>query len=313
MKKIFVVVLLCTTINSFACSICGCGSGNLYMGLFPSFKSKFIGIRYNYSEYHTHLLNSPAQYSHNFYHSTEIWSGINIGQRFQVLAFVPYHYNVQNDDDMGRTTKSGLGDITLVGNYKLFDSRLTQKEASGAVQQLWIGGGVKLPTGSFNVNVADTATTLADINAQIGTGSTDLLLNARHSIETNHFGINTSFNYKITTANAQNYRYGNKLTVNSIVFYKFTKKALNIMPNAGIALESVEGNRLNGSKIYLSEGLNSGSYATGGYALNALAGFELATGAITIGANVQLPVKQDFAAGQTKQNIKAMLHVSFAL
>ena len=85
------------------------------------------------------------------------------------------------------------------------------------------------------------------------------------------------------------------------------------MPNAGIALESVEGNRLNGSKIYLSEGLNSGSYATGGYALNALAGFELATGAITIGANVQLPVKQDFAAGQTKQNIKAMLHVSFAL
>ncbi len=314
MKKLFMAAVLLLAVSvGYACSICGCGGGNFYMGLVPNFKRQFIGVRYSYAEYHTSLINDPTQFSHNFYNTVEIWSGINIGKRWQVLAFLPYHYNVQVDDDMGRTIKNGFGDITVLGNYKLFDTRYLKNLPNRSSQQIWIGGGVKLPTGSFSVDVNDSTTTLADINAQIGTGSVDLFVNARHEIRFDHFGINSSVSYKIGLPNSQDYKYGNKLMLNSIAFYRINKKALTITPNAGLAYENTASNKLNGQKIYLSDGLNSGAYATGGYTLNALAGAEITIKQVTIGANMQLPLAQDFAAGQTKLNLKGMLHISVAL
>ena len=314
MKKLFIAaILLIAVTSSYACSICGCGGGNLYMGLFPNFKSKFIGVRWNYAEYHTNLINDPTQFSHNFYNSFEIYSGFNIGKRWQVLAFLPYHYNVQFDDDKGHVSKSGLGDITVLANYKLFDTRYLKNQTNTTSQQVWIGGGIKLPTGSFNVDVNDSTTTLADINAQIGTGSVDLFLNGRHTIQFNNFGINTSASYKIALPNNQNYKYGNKLSINSIAFYRISQKHTTITPNAGLSFENIEANKLNGQKIILSDGLNSGTYVTGGHVINALAGVEITIKQITIGANLQLPLSQDFAAGQTKLNVKGMLHISFAL
>lgn len=314
MKKYFIAaILLIAVSNAYACSICGCGGGNLYMGLYPNFKSHFFGLRHNYSEFHTSLLNSPDQFSHNYYNTVEAWSGFNIGKRWQVLAFLPYHYNIQNDDDMGRTTKSGLGDITLLANYKLFATPFSSHIPGNSSHEIWIGGGLKLPTGAFKVNANDSTTTLADINSQIGTGSLDLLLNARHTMELNDFGINSSVNYKIALANNQGYKYGNKITVNSIVYYKIKSKSTIIVPNAGLSYENSTGNSLNGSKIILSDGLYIGSYHTGGYILAMIGGLECNFKKISIGANIQSPLAQEFAKGQTKLTLKGMFHVTLAL
>lgn len=314
MKKLFVVAILSMAVSdSNACNICGCGGGNLYMGLFPSFKSKFLGMRWNYSEYYTSLLNNPSQFSHNYYNSFEIWSGFNIGKRWQVLAFLPYYYNVQMDDDKGRVSKKGMGDITVLANYKLFDSKSFNSSSGKLSQQLWIGGGIKIPTGSFSVNVNDSTTTLADINAQIGTGSVDLFMNARHTIVFGNFGVNTSGNYKIGLANSQNYKFGNKFSLNSIAFYQIKNKNFSLTPNAGFTFENIESNRLNGNKIILSDGLNSGSYPTGGHEFNFLAGAEFSLKQVAIGLNIQAPLSQNFAAGQTKMNVRGMVHITFAL
>jgi hypothetical protein len=310
MKKLFIAAILLIVVSvSYACPICGCGGGNLYMGLFPNFKSKFIGVRWNYSAYHTHLINDPSQFSHNYYNTTEIWGGINIGKRWQVLAFLPYHSNVQFDDDAGHATKSGLGDITLLANYKLFETR----SGNTSSQQVWVGGGVKIPSGAFNVDVADASTTLADINAQIGTGSTDFFLNARHAVQYKDFGLNTSASYKVGTSNGQHYKYGNKLSLNSIAYYQLKTKSLIVAPNAGLAYENTGSNRLNNQKIYLSDGLDAGSFTTGGNAFNFLAGVEVTFKKITLGANIQSPISQQFAAGQTNLKVKGMVHLTFSL
>ena len=55
-----------------ACPICGCGPGNLYMGLLPDFKYHFIGLRYHYTRYHTQLISDPSQFSTNYYNSIEL-------------------------------------------------------------------------------------------------------------------------------------------------------------------------------------------------------------------------------------------------
>ena len=102
----------------------------------------------------------------------------------------------------------------------LFATPFSSHVPGNISHELWIGGGFKIPTGAFKVNVNNSSTTLADINSQIGTGSLDLFFNARHTMELNEFGINSSVNYKIALANNQGYKYGNKITVNSIAYYK---------------------------------------------------------------------------------------------
>ena len=197
------------------------------MGLLPGFKNKFIGLRYHYVRFHTQLANDVSKFSHNYYNSIEFWGGWNIGKKWQVLAFVPYYYNKQADDD-GVSYKKGPGDITLLANYQLLHIRSMNKNNKSIEQILWFGGGLKLPTGTFKVNPADSTTTLADINAQIGTGSTDFLLNALYHIRIGFFGVSTSMNYKIGTTNSTKYKFGNKFTANSIAYYRFRTHGIEI-------------------------------------------------------------------------------------
>lgn len=305
MKKIFLSFILLfsflTTIT--ACDICGCGGGNFYLGLMPQFKNKFIGIRYHYAQFHTVLASDPSQFSHNAYHSAELWGGWNIGSRWQVLAFVPYYFNHQADDD-GLSNKNGLGDITLLANYLLFHSRSQGGSKATVEQQLWIGGGLKLPTGNFTVDPNDASTTIADINAQIGTGSTDLLLNAMYTIRINRIGINSSLNYKIGTNNHAEYKFGNRLSSNTIAYYQIQKKSFSILPNLGIAYENTQKNLLKKEAVAF----------TGSYSVGAIAGAELSfNSGMSVGFNVQLPVQQSYAEGQTKMQIRGMAHVTFSL
>jgi hypothetical protein len=302
MKKIIFIVAICFSFSgAYACSICGCGGGNFYMGLLPNFNKKFIGLRYHYAQYHTQLANDITQFSNNYYNSMEVWGGWNIGKKWQVLAFVPYYFNKQVDDD-GTSYKSGLGDITLMANYQLWQKTSTSKGNKTIEQTFWLGGGVKLPTGSFKVNPNDPSTTLADINNEIGTGSTDFLLNAIYNVRVGLFGVSSSANYKIGTTNQSNYKFGNKLSANSLAYYRFRSHGVSILPNAGLMYEHTDVNLLNKQQVQY----------TGSYSVSALAGVEVSFNKIAIGVSAQVPFAQDFAAGQTKYQFRGLAHISFA-
>ncbi len=302
MKKllIFITISLLSLSASMACPFCGCGGGNTYLGLLPNFQNGFVGVRYSYSQYHTQLVDDPTQFSTNYYNSIEVWGGIHLGQKFQILAFVPYYQNKQIDDD-GTTTPHGLGDITVMGQYRLFNlaSFVGKKILS---HQLWIGAGIKAPTGSFNVDLNDPNTTVADINAQLGTGSLDYMLNALYSLNIGKFGINTSLNYKINTQNSDHYRYGNRFTGNIIGSYRIKAKSVNISPNVGIGYENTAFNRLSNEAVQY----------TNSHVTTAIAGVEFNFKRIAIGFNGQIPLAQSYAEGQTDLKFKAMTHVAFA-
>ena len=89
------------------------------MSLLPDFQSHYIAIRYHYAQYHTQLVSDPSQFSTNYYNSIDVWGGMRLGKKFQVMAFIPYYFNKQVDDD-GTTTPRGLGNITLMGQYQVF-------------------------------------------------------------------------------------------------------------------------------------------------------------------------------------------------
>lgn len=308
MKKVFFSgIFICLLSASFACPICGCGVGGFYIGLYPTYHSTFIGIRYQYARYETHLNNDATQYSHDHYKIAELYGGITLG-KWQLLGFVPYHFNYQNTDD-GITRKNGLGDVTGVVNYKLWETSGLTKHNKAFSQEFWLGAGVKLPTGKYDVNFKDSVNQelddlLGDVNSQMGTGSVDFIANAIYNIHINSFGINTTVNYKMNTANGNHFKYGNRFSVNSFAYYqtRLTQK-IYAAPNVGVLYEHVTHNYLGSSKVE----------QTGGYAALASAGVDLNYKKITVGTNIQLPFAQDYSLGQTQYKPRGLVHITFTL
>jgi len=303
MKKIFFVVLV-TSATFFsranACDICGCGVGNYYIGLLPQFNHKFFGLRYHFSGFTTHLNGDATQFSKDFYQTIEWWGGWNLGKRFQLLAFVPYNFNHQNSDD-GVANKEGLGDVMVLANYKVLDVHSVNGSNIRTSQQLWIGAGFKLPTGKFNIDPSDPDIA-AIANGQLGSGSTDFLFNAIYNLRINRFGISTTASYKMNSANRENYKFGDRFSASSFGFYSIPISGALINPNLGLLYQSTKSSQLQNSKIDL----------TGGTVLNGAAGAEISFHRITTGFNVQLPISQNFAANQTKEKLKGMIHVTVA-
>ncbi|MEI8060307.1 MAG: hypothetical protein WCG67_09125, partial [Ferruginibacter sp.] len=155
MKKIITVitVILIFMQSAQACEICGCGTGNYYLGLVPGFHHHFFGLRYQYRNFKTMMSDDPTQFSKDYYKSVELWGGINLSKKFQLIGIVPVNYIHQVSDD-GIVNRNGLGDVAILLNYKLVDKTGIIGKSS-VNQQLWIGGGLKLPTGKFSIDIAD--------------------------------------------------------------------------------------------------------------------------------------------------------------
>ena len=301
MKNFFIatIVALFSFIVTNACEICGCGTGNYYIGFIPQFQHKFIGIRYSFQNFHTRLNDDPAQFSRDYYQTAEVWAGLNFGKRWQVLALVPYHFIHQVSDD-GISNSKGIGDIAVIANYKILD-KSTGEKGHMVSQQLWLGAGIKLPTGKFNIDAADPEL-IAIANTQTGTGSTDFMMNAAYNIRINKVGINTNASYKMNTSNNDKFTFGNKFSASSFVYYVIDKFKTGITPNIGLMYENT------GTSGVVSQKLEQ----TGGFLATASAGVELSFKKISVGFNAQLPVAQNFAGKQTELKARGMAHITFS-
>lgn len=297
MKKIFLIGILFLSLQeTFACDICGCSSGNYFIGPFPQFRKHFFGTRYSFRSFNSRVAGDPTQFSKDFYQTVELWGGLNVGKKWQIIAFVPYNVNRQSSDD-GIKNSNGLGDITFITNYKLLDKRTGDKHGNRISQQLWVGGGVKLPTGKF---AADPNDIIPDANNQPGTGSVDILLNAMYTFHINDWGINSNINYKINRS-AENFHFGNRFNTSAFVFRSISAAKITFNPNVGVLYENLQANKLDNLKVQ----------ETGGNALLAAVGLETNFSKMAVGFNAQLPLSQNLSNGQTTTKVRGMVHLTF--
>lgn len=298
MKKIILTgILFFTFTGLFACDICGCSAPGYFFGPFPQFKSHFYGVRYYFRSFNSEVKDDASQFSKDFYQTAEIWGGLNVGKKWQLMAFVPYNFNKQKSDD-GTNSMNGIGDITLMANYKILNNSRQLKNGKNIRQQLMFGAGIKIPTGKFS---ADPDDIIAGANNQPGSGSVDVLLNSMYTLQINTWGVNGTLNYKINNS-ADQFRFGNTLNANLFAFKNITAKSLIISPNVGLMYENLQANQLENLKVA----------DTGGNALLGAAGVEINMSKVTLGVNVQLPIDQNLSDGQTKIQSRGIAHVTFA-
>lgn len=306
MKKIILLLIVfCTTGSvSNACDICGCGVGSGYIGILPDFNTKIIGLRYRFSSIRTHVgIGGSSSYltTSERYHTTELWSAFRLSKKFRLMFTVPYNFN-DKANSSGYHEKNGWGDANIQGFYNLLNSRQAAGKNKLLVQSLWLGGGIKLPTGKYEPSNKQNSN---DANVfQLGTGSVDVSLNAMYDIRLQDLGLNINSSYKINFRNRHDYTYGNKFSLNAQLYHKFRLgHYCSIAPNAGLGLEYAAKDSDRGFKMDVS----GGNMTTG------IIGAEISYRSIVAGFNFQQPIRQNLANGMVRAGNKAMAHIAFAL
>lgn len=222
MKKcLFILFTLGLPLYSAACDICGCGVGSGYIGILPDFSKHIAGLRYRANKMTTHLgADGATTYltTQEHYNTLEAWGGWTIGNNVRLMVAAPYSFNRKTNQ--GNTeAKNGLGDISATAFYQLVNKRKSMPGARQFVQSLWAGAGVKLPTGQYNSAQTNINSNNANL-FQLGSGSYDFNLTSMYDLRLQDFGINLTGNYRVTTTNRYGYKYGNKLNVNTQLYYK---------------------------------------------------------------------------------------------
>jgi hypothetical protein len=305
-NKLFLIVISILAFNpSKACDICGCGVGSNYIGILPEFSNKIIGLRYRYNSLQTHIgAGGTITYltTNEKYNTVEAWGGWNITPKIRVMASVPYAFNERQNQGI-TSSKNGLGDISANGFYQLISSRTTINKSKLLVQSLWVGGGIKLPTGNYNPADKESGTENTNL-FQLGTASVDFTLNAMYDIRLQDVGLNTVVGYKINTTNKYEYNYGNKLNLSTQAYYKIkAAKKITIAPNAGVAYETAQKDIDNKFAVDVS----------GGNLFLGTVGIETVFKKLTVGGNFQTPFSQNLANGFVKAHDRVMVHVAVVL
>lgn len=304
MKKISLFTLFITLINfsATACDICGCGVGSYYLGLTPQFAKNFVGLRYRNMSYNSHVGMGEMFATKEYFQSTELWARYYVKPKLQLMAFVPYSFNSQETTDKTLYI-NGLGDITLLANYNIINT-MTDTIPHKVNHTLWLGGGIKLQTGKYQYDENNNSQ-VANPNFQLGTGSTDFMLNLVYTLRYKNIGFSGDITYKMNTRNSQNYLFGNRTNGSLSGFYvqKISSK-ITMMPNAGFYGEYSR---------FDKRGANAVEH-TGGYLVATSLGVETYIySRFSIGFNYQKPLSQDLADGQIVGNDRflASLNIMF--
>lgn len=305
--KNFLVFMICITLAATgvrACEICGCGIGNSYIGILPEFNKNIFGFRYRYNSMLTHIgVGGATTYltTAESYRTLEAFGGVNITRNFRLMASIPYSFDERTNQGITQT-KNGLGDISISAFYQLVNSRKTISEKM-LVQSLWIGGGIKLPTGNYNPLSKVTAVETANL-FQLGTGSTDFIVTGMYDVRLQDLGFNLTGSYRINTVNAYQYQYGNKCSISAQAYYKFKiARKFSVSPNAGVLSEMGQKDTDHSVSVDIS----------GGNLLMGSVGAELVYRKFAIGGNWQTPLTQNLANGIIRANDRYMIHFSIVI
>jgi hypothetical protein len=279
------------------CDACGCSANGGSMGFSSMLNTNFIGVRYMYQSYTTKegVFNNSPWIDEQF-NTIQIWSRIPITKRIQLTALLPYHNN-SRELVVGKENIAGLGDFTVMGMYNLIQPKMDS--TSHYSHKLQLGGGVKAPTGKYNV--ANNGT--LNPSFQLGTGSWDYLLVSEYVVKRKQLGLNTAMSYTFKTENQKQYQFGNQFNYGSTLFYLLDFNKVKVAPQLGLAGEVYASNKQVKQEVI----------GTKGAVLFSKFGLELGKDKWSFGLNAMLPIQQNLTGGNVKSNYRLSINLNYSL
>jgi len=283
--------------EDFDCDACGCSASGGSMGFSSMLNNNFVGLRYFNQSYTSRdgiFANSPW-IDENF-NTLQAWARIPVTEKIQISALIPYHFH-ERELTAGTEDISGLGDVTIMGLYTLYE---TKSDSAVFTHKVNVGAGIKIPTGKFT-----EANNLGTINQsfQLGTGSWDYSVVSEYVVNRKDLGLNTTLNYILKTENSKNYQYGDQFNYATTLFYLFDFKSIQLVPQAGVAGEIYQKNRQHNLDVP----------NTAGDILFGKLGIEAGKDKFSVGINAMLPVKQNLSNGNMEANYRWSINFNYTL
>lgn len=287
--------------NEDDCDLCGCSTSSGSSGFGTLGNASFLGVRYIYQDFESRngiFSNSPT--SNEQFNTYQIWGRFPINESFSLNAIVPYQ-NLKRTFENSTEQRNGLGDVTLIGWYKLplFKKNSDDETKEMSNHQLHLGLGVKLPTGAFE----ESLTNRVNPGFQVGTGSIDAIFSVMHTYSNNQLGLNSSVTYYLKTENKNEYQFGNQFSFASSMFYNFPFETSSLRPFVGISTDVY-----NAIKQF-----NETLPDTNGAILNGTLGSEFSFNKIILGANFTLPMSQNLFGNNVNSKNRLTIYLNYVL
>ncbi len=277
------------------CDACGCSANGGSMGYSSILDQNFIGIRYFHQYYKSKdgLYNDSPWIAERF-NTIQLWAKIPIHKRVDLSVLVPYQFH-NSAKTSGEQSISGLGDLTVLGLYNIV---LVNSEH--AWQHQWhLGAGVKAPTGKYNAENKGTV----NPSFQVGTGAWDFSFTTEYMFSYKEMGLQTSLNYTFKSENEKHYQFGNQFSYTSTFFYPVQVKAINILPQLGIAGEVYASNKEYGELVK----------DTKGSIFFGKMGVEVGYDRFSFGLNGLLPISQNLTGGKVEAKYRWSLNLNYSI
>lgn len=288
-----------------ACDACGCSAAQPSLGLLPQFTQSFVGITYQHQSFHSNypaiIDGNPDETARQYYNTFQAWGRYQAGKRVQIYGFVPYRYNLYTNNKGLQTSSSGLGDVSALVNVSILKSNTPDSKTR---QTLLIGGGAKAPTGHHEGITELDRQGLP--NVQPGSGAWDFLTSANYTLSTEKLGFNTDLSYTMTTANRDDYKYGNRFSAGLVGFYRVKTDAVQVLPQLGARYEHM----LRDYEQYSHGWLN---YQSGGPIVFAQAGVQAYYQRFGLTATYYQPVYENYSNGRVSPNSRFDVGLLFLL
>lgn len=238
MRKIFLIgLILFFYFKTNACDVCGGGAGGSVFGIIPQFTKGFLALHYQTQTFN-HPTNPPNMNGNSIvkrdrYQLLEFRGRhyLDPKSRWQLQYALPYRSNTREESLM-TTHISGLGDITLTGNYAAINTGDSQNVRWK--NTLLVGVITAMPTGKYQQRGQNK--TMMPPEFQTGTGAWAAGPMINYTTRIDKLGFNLFANYLFRGTNELGYHFGNGLNSNLSAFYWFDAGKAVIMPQIGASV-----------------------------------------------------------------------------
>ena len=293
------------------CDLCGC-----YMGLEPNFNDNQIGLRYytfkffteghpasstdNLANRNANPLNEVDHAGHGSVSSTEIYSNVELYGRIylspktRIIFGIPFSFN-----EIDSKKLNGVGDMRVLAQYNVYNTDINGM--TNFWQRVFLGGGLKLPTGAYNKQLIYGIT---EPHFQPGTGSLDFLFTGLWiaTLEKVGIGWRNDVVYTLNTTNKNDYKFANRFNWASTFSYDIVTSTVNILPKGGVYLETANADQYQGAN---AEG-------SGGTVIMGTMGIDLTYKMLSLDFDYQLPISQSFIGEQADNDYRYFISMGYA-